>query len=72
MQVLPFERVSVIVGFSRRVSDRAFAHAQLLLVGAILTPGRRTVTAVLRVMGRGDDPHNARDPGTRLGGDVDG
>jgi len=28
-----------------------------LLVGAILAPGKRTVTAILRVMGRSDDPH---------------
>ena len=34
--------------------------AQLLLVGAILTPGQRTVAAALRVMGRSDQRNYAR------------
>ena len=34
--------------------------AQLLLVGAILTPGQRTVAAALRVMGLSDDRNYAR------------
>ena len=34
--------------------------AQLLLVGAILTPGQRTVAAALRVMGRSDQRDYAR------------
>jgi hypothetical protein len=33
------------------VSKRVWEHAQVLLVGALLAPGKRTVTAVLRVMG---------------------
>lgn len=32
-------------------SKRVFQHATVLLMGAILAPGRRTVTAALRVMG---------------------
>jgi hypothetical protein len=32
-----------------------FRHAQLLLVGAILAPGKRTVTAALRVMGLAEE-----------------
>src|SRR5206468_2248966 len=31
--------------------------AQVLLIGAILVAGRRTVTAVLRIMGRSDERH---------------
>ena len=34
--------------------------AQVLLVGAILTPGRRTVAAALRIMGRSDQRDYAR------------
>ena len=34
--------------------------AQLLLVGAILTTGQRTVVAALRVMGRSDQRDYAR------------
>ena len=34
--------------------------AQTLLVGAILTPGRRVVSEVLRVMGLGESPHFAQ------------
>ncbi|MDP6549175.1 MAG: transposase, partial [Dehalococcoidia bacterium] len=33
---------------------------QVLLAGAILSPGRRTVTSALRVMGLGDDKNFAR------------
>jgi hypothetical protein len=36
-------------------SERVWQHAQTLLIGAILTPGRRTVAAVLRVMGLSDE-----------------
>ena len=39
--------------------QRTWAHAQTLLVGAILTPGIRTVTMVLRVMGLADERHFA-------------
>jgi DDE superfamily endonuclease len=38
-------------------SKRTFEHVKLLLVGAILAPGKRTVTAVLRVMGKSHDGH---------------
>jgi hypothetical protein len=72
MQALPFELVSVIAAFSPRFSDRVSAHVQLLLAGAVVTARRRPGAAVFRVVGRGDDPHNSRDPGTRKGGDVDG
>jgi hypothetical protein len=33
------------------LSKRVWEHAQVLIVGALLAPGKRTVTAVLRVMG---------------------
>ena len=41
----------IIVGFSDLFSKRAWPMVQVLLTGAIVTVGPRTVTAVLRVMG---------------------
>ncbi len=43
--------------FAPLFSDRVWPHAQLLLVGSILAPGKRTVTSVLRVMGRSTEDH---------------
>lgn len=40
--------------FAPLFSKRVWQRAQVLLIGAILTPGRRTVAAVLRVMGLGE------------------
>jgi len=37
--------------FSPLFSSRVWAHVQVLLTGAILAPGKRTVSAILRVMG---------------------
>jgi hypothetical protein len=52
---LPFEVASVMVAFAPIFTKPVFEHATLLLTGAILAPGKRTVTAVLRVMGRADE-----------------
>ena len=41
-------------------TNPTWRKAQLLLVGAILTPGQRTVAAALRVMGRSDQRDYAR------------
>jgi len=43
--------MQLIVKFAPLFSKRVWAHAQVLVVGALLAPGKRTVTAVLRVMG---------------------
>lgn len=51
MCVLPREVLTVIVRFAPLFSKSVWAHAQVLLIGAILAPGKRTVTSVLRVMG---------------------
>lgn len=45
----------VVHPFESLFSKRVFRHATLLLTGAILAPGRRTVTAALRVMGLAED-----------------
>jgi hypothetical protein len=57
MAGLPFTITVVIGAFAPLFSKRGFARAKLLLVGAILAPGKRTVTAVLRVMGKSADAH---------------
>ena len=57
MPTLPLAIAIVIGAFAPLFSRRVFEHAKLLIVGAILAPGKRTVTAVLRVVGRSDDGH---------------
>ena len=51
MPTLPKPDDSLIQAFAPHFSNCIWQHAQVLLLGAILTPGRRTVTAVLRIMG---------------------
>jgi DDE superfamily endonuclease len=51
MLTLPSELTSLIVGFAPLFSKPVWRHAQVLLVGAILAPARRTVTSALRVCG---------------------
>src|SRR3990172_9215141 len=43
--------LSLIQIFAPHFSNLVWQHAQVLLIGAILAPGRRTVAAVLRIMG---------------------
>jgi hypothetical protein len=51
MLTLPAVLSPLIVEFAPLFSKPVWEHAQVLLVGAILAPGKRTVTACLRVMG---------------------
>jgi DDE superfamily endonuclease len=51
MLTLPSELTGLIVGFAPLFSKPVWRHAQVLLVGAILAPGQRTVTSALRVCG---------------------
>jgi DDE superfamily endonuclease len=55
MGALPREIVRVLRVFEDVFSERVWDWVQVLVVGAILTPGQRTVAAVLRVMGLGDE-----------------
>ena len=55
MLTLPVELLNIIVCFAPLFSKRVFQHAKLLLAGAILAPGKRTVTSALRVMGRSQE-----------------
>jgi DDE superfamily endonuclease len=51
MLKLPAELSPLIVEFASLFSKPVWEHAKILLLGAILAPGKRTVTACLRVMG---------------------
>ena len=46
--------VGLVQTFAPLFSARVWPYAQALLLGAILAPGKRTVSAVLRVLGLGD------------------
>ena len=61
MPHLPAEIILVVAPFAPLFSDRVWVHAQVLLLGAILTPGPRTVTAALRVMGWAAESHFTND-----------
>jgi hypothetical protein len=51
MFTLPDEFLALIIGYSGLFSKPVFVHVRLLLAGAILAPGKRTITSVLRVLG---------------------
>ena len=52
MPQLPARFARVILAFAPLFVHRSWRHAQVLLIGALLAPGRRTVTSVLRITGR--------------------
>src|SRR5215212_6375927 len=47
MRTLPTMMVRVLAPFAPLFSEPVFEHAQVLMAGAILTPGRRTVSSAL-------------------------
>src|SRR5687767_10484314 len=51
MRTLPTVMIRVLVPFAPLFSKRVWQHAQVLLAGAILAAGRRTVSSALRAMG---------------------
>src|SRR5215813_5459444 len=51
MLTIPVALTRLIVKFAPLFSKRVWEHVEVLVVGALLAPGKRTVTAVLRVMG---------------------
>src|SRR5688572_1608879 len=55
MGALPPEIVRVLRIFEDVFSERVWDWVQVLVIGAILTPGPRTVAAVLRVMGLSEE-----------------
>ena len=48
---LPTRFATVIVSFAPLFFQRSWRHAEVLLIGAILAPGKRTVTSLLRISG---------------------
>jgi hypothetical protein len=53
MRTLPAKMLHLLNPFMPLFSRRLWPHVQVLLAGAILAPGKRTVSAALRVMGLG-------------------
>jgi hypothetical protein len=51
MRTLPTTMVQVLAPFVPLFSERVWAHVRLLLAGAILAPGKRTVASALRAVG---------------------
>ena len=57
MLCLPTRFAAVILSFAPLFFQRSWRHAELLLVGAILAPGKRTVTSLLRICGLARERH---------------
>ena len=55
MLTLPSEIMTLLTPFRPVFSERVWDWVQVLLVGAILAPGRRTVTRILRTVGLGQE-----------------
>ena len=51
MRTLPTTMIQALAPFAPLFSKRVFQHAQTLLAGAILAPGKRTVASALRAVG---------------------
>ncbi len=60
MRTLPAMMLHLLKPFMPLFSRRVWPYAQVLLAGAILTPGKRTVSAALRAMGLGQTEHFQR------------
>jgi len=57
MLTLPAEYITILTTLAPVFSRRVWLQVQVLLLGAILAPGQRTVTAVLRIMGLSMEKH---------------
>jgi hypothetical protein len=57
MLLLPKEFLSMMLLFAPLFSKRIWQTVLVLVVGAILAPGKRTVSTILRVMGLHEQPH---------------
>jgi hypothetical protein len=51
MPRLPSRFAAVILAFAPLFLQRSWRHAEVLLTGAILAPGTRTVASILRISG---------------------
>ena len=57
MPRLPARFAEVIIAFAPLFVYRSWKHAQVLLIGALLAPGQRTVTSLLRIVGLSRERH---------------
>src|SRR5947209_5784196 len=55
--LLSCDFAQLLLAFSPLFDPSVWCQAQVLLLGAILAPGKRTVTAVLRIMGLSHEKH---------------
>ena len=55
MRTLPTTMIRVLDPFAPLFSKRIWHHVQVLLAGAILAPGNRTVASALRALGLGEE-----------------
>ena len=53
VRTLPTTMIRLLAPFAPLFSECVWRHVQVLLAGAILAPGRRTVSSALRAMGLG-------------------
>lgn len=54
------EFMSMMIAFAPLFSQRVWPQALTLVMGALLAPGKRTVSQLLRVMGLADEPQFQR------------
>ena len=57
MPSLPVEMIVLLAPFAQLFADGVWLHTQVLVVGATLAPGKRTVSSCLRVMGLSGEAH---------------
>jgi len=57
MLTLPRKYDTLIAAFAPIFGKRIWPQVLVLVVGAVLAPGKRTVTSVLRIMGMSDEEH---------------
>jgi len=57
MPTLQADYITILGSFASLFSNRIWSHARILLIGAILAPAERTVTAALRVTGLSMEKH---------------
>jgi hypothetical protein len=58
MLCMPIRFAEIILAFAPVfVQQRTWHHAQLLLLGALLAPGQRTVSSILRIIGLRRERH---------------
>jgi len=57
MPDLPARFAATILAFAPLFRHRTWRHAEMLLLGAILAPGKRTVTSILRICGLSRERH---------------